>query len=326
MFGKGKPVYVEAGSDSEELAGVGNEAVAADPTQHVSRDMFTKVQTVFIDIDITATPVELANSKELNVWRLKDNITKAFKKNVAIKNRHLAGEEHLEGNLQRCLPLGFEIVRESNSFPYPMGIEVPGILSNNVHKHGVSVWRTPPHTPTLMVGQSVFDPAHITSVMDYTNYRMCTLEDLKADIRFVEASKSTGAPAHATIAVGSLAHESLLMDLDKGLWQEERANLDIQTIYEPGNNHSVQVTKRMGEMLMKKLSEPIASVAESFINLEDFNVKIVRADAYGDFDSPKGIAGELIGGDKQLSSKLRTDVLQKKAHYSTKVKLDFILF
>ncbi len=174
---------VETGADASPVAGemIGSEL---DELQHLHKDMFAKAQKALIDIDITASPAELQSSGASNVWKLLPHLSKELKQNLALKNRNAASGDQLAGNLNRCIPLNLEIVQQKNSFPYPMGIKIPGMMDANLHRNGQCVWRVPPDTQTMMVGKAVFEPTNIVNKYMYNNYRMCTLEDLNNDVKF----------------------------------------------------------------------------------------------------------------------------------------------
>lgn len=295
-----------------------------DEHTHLTKDMFTKAQSVLIDIDITASPAELAQGGGQNVWKLMSHLTKEFKQNLALKNRHLASGEELAGNLNRCIPLHLEILQQKNSFPFPVGIKIPGMMDVNLHKHGQCVYRVAPETQTMLVGQAAFEPTNIVNKYMYSNYRMCTLEDLNNDVKFV--GKTAKKPAYATVAVGSLAYETLCSNLEEGKWQSELGHIDVEEIFDPKRNHTVQITEKMGKQIVDTLHPVIKEAADSFINIEDFNVEIVRADGQRAFDSTTGIHGELIGSNAVNAPKIVSDKLQTRQTFYLKARLDFVLF
>jgi len=312
------------GLDNEQQTLVGDEpALELDNTEHLSRDVFSKAQSAIIDIDITATPAEMAQGLgTVNVWKLAPQLSREFKQNLATKNRNMASDDQLAGNLNRCIPLHLEVLQQQNTFPYFVGIKIPGMMDKTLYKSGSCVHRVPPATQTMMVKEAVFEPVnHVTQYM-YANYRLCTLEDLKDAIRFVPGTKT--APPHAAIAVNSLAYKSLCDNLAEGHWQDQHGLFEMEDVFEPGRNHSVQVTEVIGKQLHEQLHPLVSEAAESFINLEDFNVEIVRADEHQAFNSPKGIHGE-IKSDK-FGSKLVSDKLQSKCTFHVKARLDYILF
>lgn len=311
----GNNEFVEVNSDSEQLPLVGADL---DEHEHLSKDMFTKAQSVLIDIDITASPAELAAPGASNVWKLMPHLSKEFKQNLALKNRHLASGDELAGNLNRCIPLHLEILQQKNSFPYAMGVRIPGMMDKNLHRHGQCVYRVAPDTPTMLVGQSAFEPNNIVNKYMYNNYRMCTLEDLANDVKFFKQTSKT--PSYATVQVGSLAYETLCSNLEQGHWQSELGHIDVEDIFDPKRNHTVQVTERMGKQIVDTLHPVVKEAADSFINIEDFNVEIVRADGQKAFDKPTGIHGEIVGSDKVSAPKITNDKLQTRQSFYLKAR------
>ncbi len=283
--------------------------------KHLSKDMFARPLRAIIDIDIIASPAELAQTEGSNVWSLLPHLTKELKQNLALKNRDAAGAEHLAGNLARCIPLHLEILQQKNTFPYFMGIQVPGMLPKNLHRHGACVWRVPPETQTMLV---------VNQFM-YQNMRKCSPEDLSNDVRFVAATKTT--PKFANVTVGTLAYKTLLDSLSAGAWQEEYSRIDLDNIFEPSRTtHQVQVTAFMGEQIVELLKAPLEETVKSCINLEDFNITMHRADGHGAFDLPKGISGELVGKGTVSATKINTERLQKRYCFHIKAALDYQLF
>ncbi len=324
--------YNEANSDSEGGAGgeegsmIGeNLRSDIDLQQHLSRKMFAKVQEALIDIDVHASPSQLAQTIGANVWRLATHLTKNFKANIGTRNRNLATEDQLEGNLNRCIPLHLEVTMVKNSFPYFMGIKIPGMMDKNLHKNGACVYRVPPDTATMMVGEAVFEPVNTVNKYNYETYKRCTLEDLAKDVEFVkgEAGKHD---AHALITVRSLAYQTLMDSLNDNCWQEEYEHFDIEAVENPGRSAKVQVTQKMGKQIVAILKPQVEEAAAGFINLEDFNVESVRADGYGTFDTPKGLHGELIGKGIASGSKLNIDRMQKACCFLVKARFHYQLF
>lgn len=167
-------------------------------------------------------------------------------------------------------------------------------------------------------------PQNVVNQYMYKNYQLCTLEELASDITFVP--KTSKKPGTAHVQVGSLAYETLLDNLANGAWQEELPHIEVEDIFEPGRNHTVQITEKMGRQLYSKLEGPLKEAAESFIDLNDFNAEIVRADGYEAFDSPKGIHGAIIGSEIVPSKKLQQTRMMTEACFHIKARLTYILF
>lgn len=331
-----QPTYlIEANSDGE---GSDNAAAMAqeqafqlgddiDVQQHLSKDMFTKPQRITIDFELVASPAELAQTPGKATWKLLPHLSKQLKQNMAIRNRHIAGEAELAGNLQRCVPLHLEIIQQKNDMPFAMGIKIPGMMDTNIHKDGQCVWRVPADTATMMVGRSAFEPVNVINQYQYVNYRSCTAEDLAHAVQIQPAKGKT--PAHAMILVESLPYELMKKNLEAGKWHEELDKFDVNTFFRPGPSQlRVQVTEKMGHQMVELLEAPIREAKDSFVNLDDFVVSFVRADGNESFTSPKNINGELIGTSQKgvSTQKLNTARLQKRGTFHIKAEFTYLLF
>lgn len=335
-----EPAFVSAAdnsdSDQEHAAYAGDDmqqqlqpmGVEIDPNEHITESMFNKVQKVILDFDVTASPAEMAADASKRIWQLKSQLRAQLKQNLAKTDRATATEDQLAGNLQRCIPLNMRIMQQSNSFPYAMGIEIEGMMNTNLHRDGSCVWRVPPNTPTMKVDEIAFAPNNLVTAHMYSNYKMCTLEDLDNDIKAIAAVPSKNVPAHALVASGSLAHTWLKKNLvETSHWDAERPHLDIGLIMDtPDTQHYVQVTARMGTELRDMLRGPITEAANSFIDLDAFNVRFVRADGNPSFVTPKGINGDIASNRTVKADKIRSDKMELQSTIHIKAELAYILF
>lgn len=317
------------GSDDEHMA---QEAAFAlgdeiDVHQHLTKDMFTKPQSVIVDFDLIATPAELDLSPEKATWKLAQHLSKSFKQNLALQDRHTAGEDALAGNLHRCIPLGLRIIQQKNDFPYFIGIHVPGMMDVNLHKDGQAVWRVPPHTQTMKVKEQAFEPRNIVNQFIYANFRNCTPEDVEHAIQLHPARGKT--PAHAQVLVGSLPHQLIKDNLELGNWASEAPFINVpQIINPPAGQLRVQVTERMGNQIKELLKPEMEAAQKAMINLDDFVVTFKRADGVASFKSPKNMNGLLIGSSaKDIDSQVVNTVqMQKMCTFHIKAEMSFILF
>ena len=319
-------------SDDEEAllaqeAAFGGLGEEIDVHQHLTKDMFTKPQSVIIDFDMIASPAQADLSPEAATWKLAAHLSKQLKQNLALRNRHVAADGELAGNLHRCIPLGLRIIQQKNDFPFFMGIHVPGMMDVNLHKDGQAVWRVPPNTPTMKVKEQAFEPKNVVNQYIYANFRNCTPEDVDHAIKLHPARGKT--PAHAQILVGSLPHQLIKDNLEAGNWGTQLPYINVQQIFAPpaGVLH-VQVTELMGNQVKELLKPEMEAAQEAMVNLDDFVVTFKRADGVQSFKSPKNMNGLLIGSD---SNGVKTDVvnstqLQKICTFHIKAELSFILF
>jgi len=335
------PSYIDSSDDEGTLANqafpVGGSAaagavvpveteVADDVGEHLKTTDFRNVQTKLIDIDLVATPAELAQNGALATWRLPPQLLNQLKYNKAMTDRHTASGEHLAGNLNRCIPLSLKILQQQNTFPFAIGISAPGIMmDDNLHAHGSCLWRVPGQTPTMLVGQQqVFQPVNIVNRYAYNNYRMCTVEDLKQDVTFPAGRTAKGRSA---IAVNSLAYQTLVQSLENGTWQDQLQDINVDSIFEPGRNATVEVTEKMGRDIVKFLEPQVEQAANSFVDLQSFGFEVVRADSQRDFSSAKNLIGEIVSSTGTTDNKkMKSDQLQTRSTFSIKAEFSFVLF
>jgi hypothetical protein len=296
---------------------------------HLAPEQFARCQTQMMDIEIVASPKEIEANPSLLTWKVMPHLTKTFKQNLALTGRSVAGEEHLAGNLKRMLPLGFNIISQTNTYPFGIGIEVPGMMSKNLHKSGACVWRVPANTQTMMVNTKVFDPENKVNQHMYENYRMCTMEDLEEDIKF--HPKVNGKhDAYATVTKGTLAYEALAENLRNGHWRDQGlTQSQIAHILSPGDNWNVQVTEHMGQSIKELLKPQVEEVAKSFIDAENFVVKVSRQDGVAGFGTPLKIAGALTGTNtagNDTTHKIQTDAMERAQVFNLKAELVYLLF
>jgi len=303
-------------SEEEAMVGV---------PEHVSKDMFTHVQSVPIDIEVTASPEDLERNPELCIWKMQSQLTKHFKQNLATHNRMNARSEDLRGNLDRILPLGFDVEMQANTFPYAMGMDIPGMMRSNVHRTGVCTYRLPPHLSASATSKSIFDPENKVGRHAYENYKLCTLEDLQHDIEFKAGRHQQD--DHALVTVGSLAYDTLVKSIKNGAWRDEMTRQEIEHIFNP-STYSVEVPHAVGNDIKEFLLPDVEQTAKSFINIADFNIRIHRADGEKSFISPKKIAGAInqTAGGKNTSTKINMDALQRNCTFYIKGLMHYVTF
>jgi hypothetical protein len=303
---------------------------------HLTKDMFSKAQTVTLCMDIQGSPEQLEGGRVSKFWRIKPHDTQEFKQIMTLRNRDKATGEERAGNLNRCIPLHLEIVRENNSYPYYMGMKFPGMVPKVLHKSGRTHWRTPPNTSTHMVERAVFEPSNVITKHMYENWRMCSLESLVDDITHVPGNKNK--VGYSTIAVDSLAYDVLVSNLgnacdpnaeDGGHWcQYDLSEDDVDDLYSASNRRKkiVTVPTEIAKEIEVALKDPLEEIAKSFVNLEDLVVEFERADGVHAFNSTRNLHGELVGSDIDPNHDLRSAKLAKRACYGITADFTFILF
>lgn len=320
---------VDENIETQEPIGVEEEpALIFNP--HVKPEQFRNKSQVILNISVTATPEQLEQGHVSTVWTIPPSELKNLKQNMAKTNRHLATEADLLGDLKKCVPLEFQILRERNSFPYAMGIQATGLLAKSINQDGTFLWRVDPDTQPHMVGISVFEPTSPIDASLYSTARGATLRELDEAIKHHKGTK--GKADYATIAVGTLPYEMLCLNLEHGHWREEGlTRKQLQRIFEPERyEQTVQVTPNIAATLKERLTGPLKDIHERCIDMEKFSVNIMRADGNPSFSSPQGLHLALPSGvgsklDEKDGGNLGQLRLKQTCNFSVAAAMTFIL-
>jgi len=302
--------------------------------EHLQRDLFRKVQTVYLHMEITGTPEQLANGDVETTWKVAPHIAQHLKQIMATRNRDKAVGADLAGNLRNCIPLHAEVVSDANSFPYKMGFKFPGMVPKVMTSTGRYTWTTDADAPSKMVNRAVFDPTNIINQYMYDNWSKCSLESLEEDITHLKG-KNEG---FSTINVVSLPFQMLVMNLDDetnpnnpdAKWtQYHLTEEEIDEIYDApvnGRKRQVMVPTPIAQDIYDRLKGPLEDISKSFVKLDDMVVEFERADGYKKFNDFRGLHKELVGNGVSPKQHIRTKRLNQRCTYSAMFKLDFLLF
>jgi hypothetical protein len=319
----GEPVmteepYVEDEADVEA-------AVAAEAGGHLRPETFLNRQTVDLDIDFVGSPVDFNEGTADTVYRLAPHLPKHLKVNMADKDRHLAGDEHLAGNLRRMVPLEFEILQQANTLPYFAGIQCEHMMSRNLHRHGNVLHRVPPNTPTMKYNEKVFEPVSVIDRKMYDEFVVQTPEMVEASIREVPATKSK--PAYANVDVGTLAHDTIKHNLKKGAWKDvPLSESQLRAIFKPKSHvRAVEVPIDIARPVKERLLQEARDVEARCVNAEDLTFTLVRADGIDGFKTVDNLHGQMIGSKAESVDALATQLITKRGMFHVKARLTYIL-
>lgn len=308
-------------------SGVGAEVTApVNTTDHIPMSMFQKPQKVTLSVSFTASPNQLAENPSKARWKMAPHIQDALKYNAALHNRDKASGDQLLGKLDRVIPLHMKLVSQQNTFPYFIGLEAPNVLMNNtLYESGKCLLRVPPATSTMAVDRDIFQPVNMVTEHMYRNLRMATPDDLAHDVKMIPARGNR--PGRAAIATNSLAHQTLQDSLHAGLWQNLHNEMDIDKIFQPGMDQFVEVPESIGKEIVTALKGPLEEAAKGFVNMADFEFRMVRADAHKEWTTPKNIHNAFTSESGTVSGKqLSSDVMQQQHTFSAEIEMHYITF
>jgi hypothetical protein len=323
--------HVEEEMDDEEYNLQDYEDVGADvasdvaPTlradgKHASVEMFENPQKITFDVNIVGSPEQLAQGIVSDKWSLKEELLKRLKHNTALADRLNATEDDLKGDLRQCVPLSFEVVEHGNSFPYAMAFNVPGVMPLTISEHGAWVHRTAAKTPVTPTNGAVrFEPTNVIDRALLARSQQTTRSDLDNDVKLEKD--------YGMVKVNSPAYFKMVDALEAGEWQDvPMSEEEYMSIVEPSTHaRVVQVPRAIASTLRENLAGPIDEFLKRCINLQDFEIKVERADGNPEFNSPKGYVGEQIGADIDPEDELPHEASNTCQQYHAKCTLSFCL-
>jgi hypothetical protein len=149
------------------------------------------------------------------------------------------------------------------------------------------------------------------------------VEDLLHDVSFPEGRSAKG---RAAVSVNSLDYQTLVQSLTDGAWADQIAELNLDQVFDPGRNLTVEVTEKIGRDIVNFLRPQVEAAAGSFVNLGDLVFEIVRADSQSSYDSAKALIGAVVSTNAVDPKKLIADQLQTRAVFCIKAEFSFVLF
>ena len=304
---------VEYSSSEEDVAEqIGDEA-QMDPKQ-LEEHMMTmykpmsisdmkRPQCVYVHMEIVGSPHELEMNPSLAKWQIHQAHHDQFKDNLAIHDRHLAKGDELIGSANRIIPIGLRVYNHQNTYPFSVGLRIPGIMDKYLSKAEKYAWvvgsnQAPPSEP-----MDIFDPTHIVNKYQYENAMVCSSADLDRDLVHMNKERSK-------IAVGSFPHARLVEHINnRSFTREEMAAMDVRQILNPGQNQEVEVPRSVGDKLEGEIRPFVEDAAKGMIDATNWVSTFHRADGQKSWNSHRQLVGSIVTGKAVNATKVNADLL-----------------
>jgi len=284
-------------------------------------EQFALPQRVRLYITMTASPNELQQDATRSLWSVSAHLTDNFQQNMALRNRHLAVGNDLEGSAHRVMPLGVRITNHQNTFPFAIGLRIPGLMDRTLLRNDKAVWVVGPNVASLGQAQDVFDPSNPMNQWQYEHLRICSPDDLDNDIQYTGKGR-------AKIAVGSFPHSRLCDRIAGREWDvTELEGVNIGHVMDPGHDQEVEVPEHIAKAVEGEIRPYIEEAVGGLIDATKWNMSMFRADGEKTWNSPRQLVGSMaaskhVNGGK----KLNTDVLHTVQHFAVECELAFNTF
>jgi hypothetical protein len=305
---------------------VGDEAQledAEDDNPLTADDMFGyKEVTIIPHLDASAE--QLAKDPRLAVWRpSKDNL-RAMRHNTRTADRKNAKDEELFGDLAKATILGAEVVSYTSHTAFPLGVEIPIMVSNQMYDSKNFNYVLPPNAGTqTKVNESIYDPNYAFSKRYYKSLNKCNMSSLNDQIRFDNKTEN-----HAEVDVSGFVWGVIQQNIgEQEHWRDFHDEFwEIEQKRRMGDLHGrfVDVPRPIAEEVHKSVAQEIAKIEKSLVDLRKLEVRFVRpgGEAWNDVN---GFIGDAAAWDDKSKLRLQDHVLNKPNYANVAIKLKYFL-
>ena len=322
-----QPQQQEYSSSDEEIADAIGSEDQMDPKQqeeHIltmykpmrTEDM-KRPQSIRVHMEIVGSPHELETNAAHALWQIDRSLHDQFRENFAIHHRDQAKGEDLAGSPNRIIPLGLRIFSHQNTFPFAVGIRIPGILDKHLAKKEGFAWVVGAKPQALGQPMDVFDPKHIVNKYQYENSIICSSADLDRDLVHTDKGRTK-------IAVGSFPHARLMEHIhNRSFTREEMTAMNASHIMNPGQDQDVEVPRSVGEMLENEIRPFVEDSSKGMVDATNWVASFHRADGQKNWNSPRQLVGTMVTGKSVNASKINADILHVNAVCSVDAEIFF---
>lgn len=281
----------------------------------IREDFFKRPMKVRLHMAVVGSPHEMQTNPTRAVWKIPTHLTRALKDNLAVHDRHLAREEDLVGALNRVVPLGIRVFNHQNSFPYAIGVRIPGMMDRTLTGHDQYVYVVGPHQQPPGHPVDVFDPSNIFNEWQYANTQLCSPEDLARDLVHTEKGRTK-------IAVNSFPHARLQERLKaREFSREELASVNISHVMDPGHDQEIEVPRAIGEAIESEIKPYVEEATRGMLDANKWHMTVHRADGHANWATPHDLVGTLVTSKTAKASKVESDLLHRVARFSIDAEL-----
>lgn len=256
-----------------------------DPDGHLQAEELWGVQTKLFDITTPegCTLEQLASSAKNGLfWEIPEEMKPYLKQVAKSQNRSAASKDDLDGDLNKALFLGAEVVSYYSDCPKRLAVDIPGLVPmvhTSTGRHNFVIPST--RGQVVPVGRSIFDADNIFTRHMYEKEQKCDIETLNQDIRFdVDPTKQ-----FAVFNTHGIGWKVLMNNINSPSCPEILAN--AYDAIAAKNEHIMggdtqspqlaQVPYKVGELIYNSIAEPLREIEKSYVDLENWKVKFSPA-------------------------------------------------
>lgn len=251
-----------------------------DVEEHMnSDDEVDRKNVVTLVMEIKKSMAFLAANPSECVFRLPESALKHLKHVEATHNRTNASDADRNGDLKRGIILKATITAAKNEFPMNIGLDLPGLVPSELTAHSrhnfVLMANLPAHEGLSI---DISTPDSIFTKWMYENWKVCTPEDLDAEI--IDSRKD---PTQCHLYPDSMIWQAITTLCKRGFFKSQadtihEINQATKHFSDERTQAMVTAPKNIVYKVRDKLVEPMLLTEQAFVNMEKFDGRFTRAD------------------------------------------------
>jgi hypothetical protein len=301
----------------EEAIGEGEDEV------HLRDEEMEGTQEIIVRASITGTMADLAEPTKC-IWKIQPNNLNNFRTNTRRLNRRNASDKDLIGDLSKSIIFDVQQMASGNSFPVPLGVEIPECLPKHLTTADAYNTILAPHMPSHNDGgRSIYSPNNLFTRAMYKTHGRCDLKSLKKQIIFPDDDSG-----EALINISGLAWNRVMEYADRVeswagsadyLWDIEarrRSDNTRRRKFEPIPQH---IAKDVYDDIVMDIND----ISKAFVDLNKFSVKYARADGR-EFDSVQGLIGQQSSFGSETGTNYKNHAINRVNHAWVDLKIKYV--
>lgn len=298
------------------------DAAAAEPLKALTSDDVEEYRTAFFPVSLPAgSTLETLQEKYPNgfTWRPTEGQKLKMLHINRTKNRANATSEDLVGSKAKMLVLDAKITHDITDCPKELGVTIHGLVpltyatSGHVFNHVILPGSSGERS---QVGFNIFDPNHKFTREMYVKDGMLTKKELDETVRVGKKL--------STIETGSAGWNTLQENLEKGHFAEHKEEIERNTAHlKKTIGQPAVVPYQVAKAVHTCLAEPIAEIQDSYINLDDFSVKIEPSDMQA-WTNPVGLIRDAMPTNEESKANELAHQMNRPIRAGAVIELKYV--
>jgi len=295
-----------------------------DEQGHLQAEDLYGVQTKIFNMTCNGSLEQFAANKGKATWKLSPDMQSLLRQVTSTTNRSKATSDDLTGDLTKAVLLQATVLEQRNSFPVPIGLNIPGMVPQVYSENKRYNWILEPNTGTSPVNQSIFEPDNVFTKYMYSNLQKLDVESLEKQVRFdVDPTGESALVDH-----NGIVYDVLMRNVCSGKFSEDDTQylLDVdERVRSNPYSMGAPIPTDIAKEICEAIKGPLEVIEKSFVDMRKLHGRFERADGEH-WNSFSGLIGEAAGMDADSKGFLKQHALTSSYSASVKVQIKYIVY